>query len=139
MAITQAMCNTFKVDILNTNYLSGDAYWMALYTSSATLSSATTAYTSANEVAVGGNYINYGAVMSGIGTGLSSNTAWLSWSNQTWSASTITAAGALIYNHSRAGLNAVVVISFGGTYSSSGGAFTVQFPATGATAIITIT
>ena len=66
MAISQAMCTSFKVEILDGIHAFGttvvraattaDTFKIALYTSSATLSAATTAYTTSNEVPSTGNY-----------------------------------------------------------------------------------
>ena len=150
MAITQAMCTSFKVDLLNGVHAFGtsvtrgstaaDTFYMALYTSSATLDATTTAYTATNEVS-GGSYSAGGQALS-VATaptdGGSGTTAFLDFDDETWSSVTITARGALIYNSSQSN-KAVAVLDFGGDKTSTAGDFTVIFPAsTNTTAIIRI-
>ena len=137
MAISQAMCTSFKVGLFNGtfNFGSGTAqtFKIALYTSSATLGASTTAYSSSNEVSgtgytAGGNTLSISQVPTSTGT-----TAFLSFSNTTWSAATITARGALIYL-SNGGTNpAIAVLDFGGDKTSTAGDFTIQFPTADAT------
>ena len=136
MAITQAMCTSFKVALLNGEMdFSGDTsqtFKIALYTSSATLSAATTAYSTTNEV-TGTNYVAGGNTLT-IATAPTSSgtTAFLDFADTTWSDATITARGALIYKVG--GSNpAVAVLDFGGDKTSTTGDFTVQFPAADAT------
>lgn len=116
-----------------------DTFKIALYTSSATLDSTTTAYTTSNEV-TGTGYTAGGQTLTistaPTSTGGSGTTAWLDFDNATWTTATITAYGALIYNSSQTinvgGSNvgrAVAVLSFGGDKTSTAGDFTVQFPA----------
>jgi len=101
---------------------------MALYTSSATLGATTTAYTSTNEV-VGTGYTAGGQSLT-ISTAPTSSgtTAYISFSNVTWSASTITARGAMIYNYTASGKNAVAIFDFGSDKTSTSSAFTIVFP-----------
>lgn len=121
--------------VSSTTITSGDTFKLALYTSSATLDSSTTVYSSSNESS-GPGYTAGGATLTNLGTSLSGTTAYLSWDNYTWTTATISAAGALIYNASR-GNKAVAVLSFGATYSSTAGNFTITFPAnTSTTAVI---
>tara|TARA_B100002019_G_scaffold281427_1_gene285469 strand:- start:249 stop:680 length:432 start_codon:yes stop_codon:yes gene_type:complete len=142
MAITQAMCTSFKQALLDGEMdFSSDTsqtYKIALYTSSATLSAATTAYSATNEVSgtgytAGGNTLTISTNPTTSGT-----TAFLSFSNTTWSTATITARGALIYQSG--GSNpAVAVLDFGGDKTSTAGDFQIQFPtADASTAIIRI-
>lgn len=141
MAITQAICSSFKQELLagvhNFTASTGDVFKIALYTSSATLSSATTAYSSSNE-ASGTGYTAGGATLT-TATGspfLSGTTAFIDFDDYTWTSATISAAGALIYNSSKSN-KAVAVLSFGSTYSSTNGNFTITFPAaTSSTAVI---
>jgi hypothetical protein len=136
MAITQAMCTSFKVALLNGEMdFSGDTsqtFKIALFTSSATLSAATTAYSTTNEVTgtnyvAGGNTLTISAAPTSSGT-----TAFLDFADTTWTDATITARGALIYKVG--GSNpAVAVLDFGGDKTSTTGDFTVQFPAADAT------
>lgn len=137
MAITQAMCDSFKVQLLNgqQNFLA-DTYKIALYTSSATISNATTAYTSSGEVADGGGYTTGGNTLTVTTNPTSTgNVAYLSFANSSWSAATITAAGALIYNSSFSNA-AVASLSFGGDKTSTSGTFTVIFPTADASSAI---
>jgi len=137
MPITQAMCDSFKVQLLNgAQNFSADTFKIALYTSSATLSNATTAYTSSNEVASGGGYTTGGNTLVVSQTPTSTgNVAFISFANSSWSNATITAAGALIYNNSQAN-SAVASLSFGGDKTSTSGTFTVIFPTADATSAI---
>lgn len=137
MAISQTLCTSFKVEILNGVHAFGttvvrasttaDVFKLALYTSSAVLNSATTAYTSVHEVASTGGYTAGGNTLTNIAPTSSGTTAYLDFADSTWLASTITANGALIYNSTQ-GNKAVAVLAFGSDKSSNNGDFTVQFP-----------
>ena len=136
------MPTSFKVQLLNgLQNFSANTFKIALYTSSATLDANTTAYTTSDEVATGGNYVAGGNTLSVTTTptdGGSGTTAYIDFADTTWSAATITARGALIYNNSQ-GNSAVAVLDFGSDKTSTDGDFTVQFPAaTNTTAIIRI-
>jgi len=142
MAITQAMCTSFKQELLegvhNFKNSGGDTFKIALYTSSASLSASTTAYTTSNEVANGNGYSTGGNTLTRVDPTTSSTTAYTDFADTTWSSSTLTARGALIYNSTDSN-KAVAVLDFGEDKSSSGGDFTIQFPAAAAsTAIIRI-
>lgn len=130
MAITAALCNSFKLELLPTAagvHLSGDVYKIALYTSTATLNKSTTAYATTNEV-VGTGYTAGGATLSGLTTALDTDTAYIDWTTDpTWPSATITARGALIYNSSKSN-KAIAVLDFGGDITSTNGTFTVQLP-----------
>lgn len=139
MAITQAMCTSFKVDLLDGEHDFGaDTFKIALYTSSATLDATTTAYSATNEASgtgytAGGNTLTVSTTPTSSGT-----TAFISFSNTTWSTATITARGALIYNSTNAN-KAVAVLDFGSDKTSTAGDFTIQFPtADSSSAIIRI-
>ena len=139
MAITQAMCTSFKVDLLDGEHDFGaDTFKIALYTSSATLDATTTAYSATNETSgtgytAGGNTLTVSTTPTSSGT-----TAYISFSNTTWSTASITARGALIYNSTNAD-KAVAVLDFGSDKTSTAGDFTIQFPAADASnAIIRI-
>ena len=131
MAITQAMCTSFKQALLDGEMdFSSDTsqtFKIALFTSSATLGASTTAYSTTNEVTgtgytAGGNTLTISTNPTTSGT-----TAYLSFSNTTWSTATITARGALIYQSG--GSNpAVAVLDFGGDKTSTAGDFQIQFP-----------
>jgi hypothetical protein len=131
MAITQAMATSFKKELLeavhNFKLSGGDTFKIALYTSSATLSAATTAYSSTNEVS-GTNYTAEGNTLTRIDPSSSGTTGFTDFADTTWSSATITARGALIYNSTDSN-KAVAVLDFGADKSSSGGNFTITFPA----------
>jgi len=135
MAITSALCTSFKKELLERkhdfNTTSGHTFKIALYTSSASLDAATTAYTTSNEV-VGTGYTAGGATLTNIDPTSSGTTAFVDFADVTFASATITAAGALIYNTTTDGgsatTNAVAVISFGGDKTSTNGDFVVQFP-----------
>jgi hypothetical protein len=142
------MATSFKVDILNGIHAFGttvtrgstaaDTFKIALYTSSANLDATTTTYSTTNEVASGGGYTTGGNTLTTVAPTSSGTTAFLDFNDTTWSTSTITANGALIYNSTQSN-KAVAVLAFGGDKSSSGGNFTIQFPTADATnAIIRI-
>jgi hypothetical protein len=128
MAITQAMCSSFKQQILLGEHdLDTDVIKIALYTSAADLSAATTAYSTSNEV-VGTGYTAGGNTLTGATVSLTGTTAFVDFSDTTWTTATITARGALIYNSSKSN-KAVAVLDFGSDKTSTAGSFTVQFPA----------
>tara|TARA_Y100000992_G_scaffold253910_1_gene186656 strand:- start:6642 stop:7070 length:429 start_codon:yes stop_codon:yes gene_type:complete len=141
MAITQAMCTSFKTELLtgthNFTNSSGNTFKLALYTSSASLGAGTTAYTTSNEVS-GTGYTAAGAALTNVTPSADGTTAITDFADLTFSSSTITARGALIYNDSVSD-KAVLVLDFGADKASSSGDFTIQFPAAAAaTAIIRI-
>lgn len=133
MAITQAMCTSFKVGILSADFDfdtgTSQTFKIALYTSSATLSAATTAYSTSNEVtgtgySAGGEALTISQVPTSSGT-----TAFIDFADVTWTTATITARGALIYLANGTTNPAVAVLDFGGDKTSTAGNFTIQFPA----------
>jgi hypothetical protein len=137
MAITQAMTDSFKVQLLNgVQNFSADTYKIALYTGVATLSNATPNYTTSGEVPTGGGYTAGGNTLSvSVVPTNTGNVAFMSFANSSWANATITAAGALIYNNSKAN-TAVASLSFGGDKTSTSGTFTVIFPTPDATSAI---
>ena len=141
MAITSALCTSFKVEILKGvhNFTADDdQFKLALYTSSASLGAATTAYTSSNE-ASGTNYTAKGAFLTSVTPVASGTTALVHFNDLTFSNVTITARGALIFNEVASGDPSVCALDFGGDKTSTAGDFTVQFPAADASnAIIRI-
>ena len=143
MAITQAIANAFKKQLLegDANFASGgDKFKLALYTSSATLNSATTSFTTTNEVANSGTYASGGGDLTGQDTSVASGVAIVDFADLSFTGVTLTARGALIYNTSSAVTNAAVaVLDFGADKTATSGTFTVQFPAfTTAAAILRI-
>lgn len=142
MAISTAMCTSFKQELLEAkhNFLAsgGNTFKLALYTSSATLGAATTAYSATNE-ASGTNYTAGGAALTNVNPSSSGTTALTDFADLTFSSATVTANGALIYNDTASGDPAVCSLAFGGDKTSTAGDFTIQFPAADASnAIIRI-
>ena len=124
MAITQAICTSFKKEILQAthNFTSstGNTFKIALYPSTATLDATSATYSSTGECPNSGNYSTGGNTLtietSPASPGSSGTTVWADFQDTTWSASTITARGALIYNSS-ASNKSVVVLDFSPTKS----------------------
>ena len=137
MAISQAMCTSFKVELLNgihafsTTVARGntnaDSFKLALYTSSASLGAATTDYSSTNEVANGNGYTTGGNTLVNTGVGLTSTTAFTDFSDTSFTSASFTANGCLIYNDTNAD-RAVCAIAFGSDKTVTSGTFTIQFP-----------
>ena len=131
MEITQAMCTSFKVELLegvhNFKNSGGSTFKLALYTSSATMSASTTAY-STNQEASGTNYTAKGGSLTRVDPSSSGTTALTDFADLTFGTATITARGCMIFNDSASGDPAVAVFDFGGDKTSTAGAFTIQFP-----------
>ena len=143
MAITQAIANSFKQQLLEGehNFGSGDdKFKIALYTSSATLNSATTSFTTTNEVANTGQYTSGGGLLVNQATSLTAGVARADFADRSFTGVTLTARGALIYNTSATVTNAAVcALDFGADKTATSGTFTIQFPAfTTAAAILRI-
>jgi hypothetical protein len=128
MAITAAVCNSWKSEIVGGTHAAADVYKIALYTSTATLDATTTAYSATNEVS-GTGYTAAGTTLSGFSV-TGTTTARLDFTAPSWPSSTITARGALIYNSSKSN-KAVAVLNFGSDITSTNGTFTVNMPAVG--------
>ena len=140
MAITQAITNSFKKQLLDgdqdfTAAPSGDIFKIALYTSSATLNSATTSFTTGNQVPNSGQYTSGGGKLVNLATSITAGVARVDFTDRSFTNVTITARGALIYNTS-ASNSAVAVLDFGGDKTATSGVFTIQFPANTSTAAI---
>ena len=135
MAISQAMCTSFKKELLEGkhNFLAsgGDTFKLALFTSSATLGAGTSDFATTNEVS-GTGYSSGGSALTNINPTTSSTTAFTDFVDLTFSTATITANGALIYNTTTGSgtgtTDAVCVLAFGGDKTSTAGDFTIQFP-----------
>ena len=145
MAISQAVCSVFKRELLKGNHdfdgTGSVAYYIALYTSSASLGAATTAYSSSNEVtnSSGAAYSAGGKVLTSPTVTLSGTTAFVDFADVSWTSASFTARGCLIFNDSHSTDAAVCAIDFGGDKTATSGTFTIQFPAAAAsTAIIRI-
>ena len=140
MAITSAICNSFKTEILkgvhNFTASSGDTFNLALYTSSATLNKSTTAY--ATNPGGGGDteisntsgsaYQPKGKALTSVTPVLSTDTAVCDFADVSWTSASFTANGCLIFNDSVSGDPAVCAIAFGSDKTVTSGTFTIQFP-----------
>lgn len=125
------MCTSFKKELLeavhNFKNSGGSTFKIALYTNSASFDATTTAYTTSNEVS-GTGYSAGGNTLTRVDPTSSGTTAFTDFADTTWSSSTITARGAMIYNDSASGNPAVVILDFGSDKTSTNGDFTVVFP-----------
>lgn len=132
MAITQAVCNSFKTEVLtgihNFTLTTGDVFKLALYTSAATMDKTTTAYSATNEVGNSGTYAAGGGTLTNVTPVLSTDTAVCDFDDISFTSATITARGALIYNSTDSN-KAVVVLDFGADKTSTNGTFSITFPA----------
>ena len=150
MAITTAMCTSFKGELLSATHdfdaSGGNSFKLSLYaigsggksSTTATLGAATTAFTTTGEVASSGSYVTGGTALTNINPATSGTTGYTDFSDHSYTTATITARGALIYNDTN-GDKAVCALDFGGNKTSTGGTFTIAFPAAAAsTAIIRI-
>ena len=132
MAITSAVCNTFKTEVLKAvhNFTNGgNTFRLALYTSSATLNKSTTAYTTSNEVANGNGYTTKGEALTNVTPALSGDTAVCDFANISFTSASFTANGCLIFNDTASGDPSVCAIAFGGDKTVTSGTFTIEFPA----------
>ena len=142
MAITQAVCNTFKSEILGAVHDfdsgSGQVFKLALYSSAATLNATTTVYSSSDEVGNTGQYSAGGGVLASQQVSLDGSVAIVDFADLSFTGVTLTARGALIYNKSSSN-KSVCVLDFGSDKTATSGTFTIQFPAfTSAAAILRI-
>ena len=134
MAITSAICNSFKQELLvgthNFTATTGNTFKIALFTSSATLGAGTTAFATTNEItnSSGTAYTSGGATLTSVTPTLDSSTAVCDFNDVSFTSASFTANGALIYNSS-ASNKAVAAIAFGGDKTVSSRSFTIQFPA----------
>ena len=135
MAITQAMCSSFKQELLQGKHdftaSTGHSFKLALFTSSATLDASTTDYSTTNEV-TGTGYTAGGGALTNVTPSLDGTTAITDFADLTFSTATITANGAMIYNTTTGGgsstTDSVIILAFGGDKTSTAGDFTIQFP-----------
>ena len=138
MAITSAVCTSFKQEILvgthNFTATSGDTFKIALFTSSSSLGAGTTAYSTSNEItnSSGTAYTAGGATLTSVTPTTSGTTAICDFADVSYTSASFTANGALIYNDDQSD-KAVAVIAFGGDKTVSSGTFTIQFPTADAT------
>ena len=137
MAISQAMCTSFKAEILDEQHdLVADTIKIALFTNSASLGASTTAYSTSNEIS-GTGYSAGGVTLASKVVTTTGTTAYFDAADPTWTGASFTARGALIYNSTNSD-KAIAVLDFGGDFTVSGGTFKIVFPAAGSNAIIRI-
>lgn len=134
MAITQAMCTSFKQELLQGQHNftnGGSTFKLALFTSSASLGAATTDYSTSNETS-GTGYSAGGSALTNVTPTTSGTTAFCDFNDLTFSSSTITANGAMIYNTTTGGgsgtTDSCIILAFGADKTSTNGDFTIQFP-----------
>ena len=121
MAITQAVCDSFKKELLEGEHdfrsSGGDQFKLALYGSSASLSNTTTAYTTSQEVSASGTYSAGGGNLTSIGAGATNNTSFIDFSDISFTSASISAQAAVIYNSNTSATTntnaAVMVLDFG--------------------------
>jgi|TARA_R110000824_G_scaffold339663_1_gene526187 hypothetical protein len=129
MAISQALCTSFKSEILDEQHdITSDTIKCALFTSSASLGASTTAYGTSNEVANGNGYSTGGVTLGSAAVATSGTTVYIDFADASWTSSTFTANGAVIYNSSNSN-KAICVLAFGGDYTVTNGTFQITFPA----------
>ena len=144
MAITQAVCDSFKKELLEGEHdfrsSGGDQFKLALYGASASLSNTTTAYTTSQEVSASGTYAAGGGNLTSTGAGATNNTSFIDFSDVSFTSASISAQAAVIYNSNTSATTntnaAVMVLDFGAVKTSTSGTFTVQFPTNNATSAI---
>ena len=134
MAITSAICTSFKVEILkavhNFTASSGNTFNIALYDSDASLGASTTAYTTSEEITntSGSAYTAKGKALTSVTPVASSTTAVCDFADISWTSASFTARGCMIFNDSASGDPSVCCIDFGGDKTATSGTFTIQFP-----------
>ena len=139
MAITSAICSSFKQELLqgshNFSASGGDSFKIALFDSSATLNATTTDYSTSEEITntAGSAYSAGGAALTNTGVGLTSTTAFTDFTDVSWTTASFTANGAMIYDtttgRSTSTTESVCIIAFGSDKTATAGTFTIQFPA----------
>ena len=138
MAITSAICTSFKVELLkgthNFTATTGNTFKIALYDSDATLGAGTTAFSTSEEITntSGTAYTSGGATLTSVTPVASSTTAVCDFADVDFTSASFTANGALIYNSSASNA-AVCAIAFGSDKTATNGTFTIQFPTADAT------
>ena len=138
MAIAQALCTTFKKELLTATHnfaTNGNAFKLALFaegsggksSTTATLGAASTILVTTGEVASSGSYVTGGAALTKVGATLSGTTGITDFADLSFTTASITAMGALIYNATN-GNKAVAVLDFTSNKTATSGTFTIQFP-----------
>jgi hypothetical protein len=135
MAISQAMCTSFKQQLLEGkhNFRSGGhTFNIALFLDAATLNASTTDYSTSSEASTAAGYPAGGQALSNVNPTTSGTTAFTDFADEVFSSVTVTARGALIYNTTTEGgsgtTDSVVVLDFGADKTATSGDFTIQFP-----------
>jgi hypothetical protein len=123
--IATALCNSFKIEILQGVHSKNDVYKIALYGEDAELNENTTLYNSAGEIE-GKGYAQGGKVLTGYEVYFRENFAYLMWDNTLWENATITARGAIIYNDKNK--KTVCTLDFGENKESINGKFEIEIP-----------
>jgi len=138
MAIAQAMCSSFKKELLEATHnfaTGGNAFKLALFaegsggksSTTATLGAASTILVTTGEVASSGSYVTGGAALTKVGATLSGTTGITDFADLSFTTASITAMGALIYNATNSN-KAVAVLDFTSNKTATSGTFTIQFP-----------
>jgi hypothetical protein len=144
MSILQTATTSFKVELLqsihNFGPTSPDTFKIALYTAAADLGYATTVYSTSNEVTgtgytAGGNTLTISTSPTSGNNSLNVPTAFINFSNTSWTGATFTARAALIYNSSE-GNKSVAVLDFGSDKTVSNDTFQIIFPTADANSAI---
>ena len=137
MAITQAMCTSFKEECFKEGHqMATDTIKIALYTSSADINATTTAYSTTAEIS-GTGYSAGGVALTSQTVATSGTVAYFDAADPEWTTASFTANCALIYNSTNSN-KAIAVLAFGGDFTVAAGTFKIVFPAAGTTAIIRI-
>ena len=133
------MCTSFKVELMTATHdftnSTGNTFNIAMYDNNSSFTAATTAYTATDEVS-GTAYVAKGNTLVNVMPTSTSTTAFTDFGDSTWSSSTITARGAMIFNDTASGDPSVVILDFGSDKSSSSGDFTIVFPTGDSTSAI---
>ena len=143
LSIDQAVCNSFKSQLLDANHdfssAGGNVFKLALFQSNAVLNATTTVYTSTNEVVATGTYTTGGGILAGQTVSLDGSVGIVDFADLSFTGVTLSALGAVIYNTSFGSNAAVCVLDFGATKTATSGTFTILFPVfTSAAAILRI-
>ena len=138
MAITTAMCTSFKKELFEaTHDFTSDTFKIALFTSSATLDASTTAYSATNEIS-GSGYGAGGIALTVVAPAIDGTSAIVDFNDPSWTSASFTANGALVYNSSKSN-KAVAAFAFGSDQTVSSGTFTITIPsAASGTAVVRI-
>ena len=133
MSIAQTTTTSFRVELFQAVHnFDTDTFYIALYTGSADIGPDTTAYTALGEASgtgytAGGTALTVSTAPTYGTNSYGTVTAYVSFSNASWTSASFTARGALIYNSSQSN-KSVAVLDFGADKIVSGTNFTVQFP-----------